>query len=260
LGRVSSVPANDDFPDQLRRWRGARRVSQLELALRADVSARHVAFLERGRARPSRSMVLRLAAALDVPLSERNGLLGAAGFAPAYRARPRGDGALDLPEAALAWMLDRHAPYPGLALDRHWRIVRLNDPAARLLAAAGIGEGDSLLEATAGGGALRSFIANWPEVALYLSARLRTEIDHYGGDPVLSAYREEIAAEALDPPSSPASAILPIVYDLDGQLFAFFSTIAHFGGAGDIALDDLRIELMFPADEATASMLRGWGE
>ena len=205
-------------------------------------------------------MVLNLAAALDVPLAERNGLLGAAGFAPAYRARASGDGALQLPEAALAWMLDRHAPYPGLALDRHWRIVRLNGAAERLLAAAGLGAGDSLLEATSPGGRLRGFVANWPEVARYLSARLQTESEHYGGDPVLEACRDKIAGEALPPGSSPPSAILPIVYQMGAERFAFFSTIAHFGGAEDIALDDLRIELMFPADEATAAALRGWSD
>jgi transcriptional regulator with XRE-family HTH domain len=255
---MSTAFAQPAFPDLLRRWRGARRVSQLELALRANVSARHLSFLESGRARPSRSMVLNLAAALDVPLAERNGLLGAAGFAPAYRARTPGDGALELPEAALAWMLDRHAPYPGLALDRHWRVVRLNKPAERLLGAAGLGQGDSLLEATRPGGALRAFSANWPEVALYLSARLQTESEHYGGDPVLDTYRQQIADDALAPAGAPASAILPIVYQLDSARFALFSTIAHFGGAEDIALNDLRIELMFPADEATAAALGAW--
>lgn len=234
-------------------------MSQLELALRADVSARHVAFLERGRSSPSRKMVLRLASALDVPLSERNGLLRSAGFAGAYSARPPGDGALDLPEAALAWMLDRHAPYPGLALDRHWRVVRMNGPAERLLAAAGIGRGDSLLEATTAGGALRALIENWPEVAAYLSARLQTEIEHLGGDPVLSAYRELISDNATLP-CAPSSAILPIVYQMGESRLALFSTIAHFGGAQDIALDDLRIELMFPADESTSSLLREWDD
>jgi hypothetical protein len=155
-------------------------------------------------------------------------------------------------------MLDRHAPYPGLALDRHWRVVRLNKPAERLLGAAGLGQGDSLLDATGPGGPLRPFIANWPEVALYLSARLQTESEHYGGDPVLDAYRQQMADDALAPARAPASAILPIVYQMGDARFAFFSTIAHFGGAEDIALNDLRIELMFPADEATAAALGAW--
>lgn len=257
---MSSAAASNSFADLLRRWRGARRVSQLELALRANVSARHLSFLESGRARPSRGMVLNLAGALDVPLAERNGLLGAAGFAPAYRARTAGDDALQLPEAALAWMLDRHAPYPGLALDRHWRIVRLNAPTQRLLAAAGLGVGDSLLEAVGSDGPLRPLIANWSEVALYMARRLQTESAHYGGDPVLEAYRQQIAADVPTANNLPAAAILPIMYQLGGERFAFFSTIAHFGGAEDIALDDLRIELMFPADEPTAAALQAWSD
>jgi transcriptional regulator with XRE-family HTH domain len=165
--------ARTGFPDLLRHWRGVRRISQLELALRAEVSARHVSFLESGRARPSRTMVMLLADALDMPLAERNGLLGAAGFTPAYQARPPGDRALALPEAALAWMLDRHAPYPGLALDRHWCLVRANAPARRLLEPAGIGIGDSLLAACGPNGALRPLILNWTEVARYLPRACR---------------------------------------------------------------------------------------
>ena len=247
--------ARTGFPDLLRHWRGVRRISQLELALRAEVSARHVSFLESGRARPSRTMVMLLADALDMPLAERNGLLGAAGFAPAYQARPPGDRALALPEAALAWMLDRHAPYPGLALDRHWCLVRANAPARRLLEPAGIGIGDSLLAACGPNGALRPLILNWTEVARYLAARLQTEIEHFGGEPVLARHRDAILAGLKRPLPDPVSPILPVVYQLGGARLSFFSTIAHFGGAGDVALDDLRIELMFPADEATSEML-----
>lgn len=257
---MSTAPVSNGFAEGLRHWRGMRRVSQLELALRANVSARHVSFLETGRARPSRGMVLTLAAALDVPLAERNGLLGAAGFAAAYQARPPGDQALQLPEAALAWMLDRHAPYPGLALDRHWRIVRLNEPAGRLLDAAGLKIGDSLLEACGRGGSLRALIGNWPEVAHYLAARLQTEIEHYGGDPLLVREHQALLADGVARPKAPASPILPIIYDMAGQRLAFVSTIAHFGGAQDIALSDLRIELMFPANEPTAALLRAWNQ
>jgi transcriptional regulator with XRE-family HTH domain len=228
---MSTILTRDTFPDLLRHWRSVRRVSQLELALRAEVSARHVSFLESGRARPSRSMVATLAEALQIPLAERNALLGSAGFAPAYQARPSGDRALALPQAALAWMLDRHAPYPGVVT------------------------GDSLLTACAPDGALRPLIANWTEVARYLAARLQTEIEHHGGDPVLAGHRDAILAGLKRPIPDPASPILPVVYQLGDVRLSFISTIAHFGGAGDIALDDLRIELMFPADEDSAAAL-----
>jgi transcriptional regulator with XRE-family HTH domain len=249
--------ARDGFPNLLRHWRSVRRISQLELALIAEVSARHISFLESGRAKPSRNMVALLADALDVPLAERNALLGAAGFAPAYQARPPGDRALALPEAALAWMLDRHAPYPGLALDRHWRLVRVNAPAERLLGAAGVAVGDSLLAACGPDGKLRPFIENWPEVARYMAARLQTEIEHHGGDPVLAGHRDAMLVGLKRPMPDPTSAILPVVYRMGDVRLSFFSTIAHFGGAADIALDDLRIELMFPADERTADAMTG---
>jgi transcriptional regulator with XRE-family HTH domain len=252
---MSTILAGHTFPNLLRHWRAIRRMSQLELALRAEVSARHVSFLESGRAKPSRNMVATLTEALQVPLAERNALLGAAGFAPAYQARPQSDRCLALPQAALAWMLDRHAPYPGLALDRHWRLVRTNAPAERLLAAAGVGRGDSLLTACGPDGALRPLIANWAEVARYLAARLQTEIEHYGGDPVLAAHRDAILVGLKRPIPDPVSPILPVNYMLGDIRLSFISTIAHFGGAGDIALDDLRIELMFPADESTAAAL-----
>ena len=254
---MSTVPAPEPFPAMMRHWRGMRRVSQLELALRANVSARHVSFLETGRARPSRGMVLTLAAALEVPLAQRNELLGAAGFAPAYRARGSGDTALRLPEAALAWMLDRHAPYPGFALDRHWRLLRINQPAKRLLGAAGLGVGDSLLDASGPDGRLRELIVNWPDVASYLASRLQTELEHHGEDQVLASHLEAIRRDAPARGEVPKAAILPVIYRLGGQQLAFFSTIAHFGGADDIALDDIRIELMFPADEETEVLLSG---
>jgi transcriptional regulator with XRE-family HTH domain len=252
---MSSLLVRESFSDLLRHWRGIRRVSQLELALRADVSARHISFLESQRARPSRAMVLALADALEMPLSERNALLGAAGFAPVYQARPPGDRALALPEAALAWMLDRHAPYPGLALDRHWKLIRANAPAEKLLSAANVRPGDSLLEACGPEGALRPLIVNWPEVARYLAARLQTEIEHHGGNPLLAHHRDAILAGLKRPIPDPASPLLPVIYQLGDVRLSFFSTIAHFGGAADIALDDLRIELMFPADAVTAGAL-----
>jgi transcriptional regulator with XRE-family HTH domain len=250
---MSTIEHAPDFAAALRQWRGLRRISQLELALRAEVSARHVAFLEKGRAKPSRDMVETLAEALDVPLASRNALFDAAGFAPRYKARRGGDPALAAPEAAIAWMLDRHAPYPGFALDRLWRLVRMNAPAARMLAGAGLETGSSLLEAFGQSGALRDRIVNWPAVARYMAARLRAELDHYGPEPTLDRHWRSLAAAAPGP--APEGAVLPIVYAFGDVRLSFISTIAHFGAAEDIALDDLRIELLFPADEPTKAML-----
>lgn len=253
--------ASEPFGAMLKRWRALRRLSQLELALEAGVSARHVCFLETGRAQPSRAMAMTLADALDMPHEARNALLEAAGFAPLYRARPANDPGLALPQEALAWTLDRHAPYPAFAFDRHWRLVRANGPAQAMLAAAEIGVGDSLLNAIAPGGRLRALIENWPEVSRYLLARLRTELGALGADPVLEAAVRALAAEprvaAQEKAGAPIPPVLPVIYRLGAQRLSFFSTIAHFGGAEDLALTDLRIEHLFPADAATKAALTG---
>ncbi len=248
----------EPFSAALKRWRALRRLSQLELALEADVSARHVCFLETGRAKPSRAMVLALAEALDVPREARNRLLETAGFAPLYRARAATDPGLALPSEALAWTLDRHAPYPAFALDRRWRLIRANAPAQAMLAAAGIGEGGSLLEAFAPQGSLRALVVNWPEVARYMLARLRTELAALGADPELEAATRMLAADVkVAAREAPTAPILPVRYRLNGQILSFISTIAHFGGADDLALSDLKIEHLFPADEPTKAALAG---
>ncbi len=246
-----------DFGQHLRHWRGLRRLSQLDLALEAEISSRHLSFLETGRAQPSRTMVLTLADALDMPLEARNCFLNAAGYTGQYSARPLAAPELKLPAQALSWMLDRHDPYPGFALDRHWRLAQVNATAAGMLAAAGLTIGDSLLEACGPKGVLRPMILNWPQVARYLASRLRSEISHYGEDPVLEAHLRTLLSELPDQSAGPIPPVLPVEYLLGDQRLSFISTIAHFGGANDIALVDLRIELLFPADEATAAALSG---
>ncbi|MEM1048383.1 MAG: helix-turn-helix domain-containing protein [Pseudomonadota bacterium] len=242
------------FAAALKDWRRRRRMSQLDLGLTSDVSARHISFLETGRARPSRSMVLRLCETLDVPRPARNTLLNAAGFAPAYRSRDLDTPHMDSVRQALVWTLDRHDPYPALALDRHWTLVRLNRAAARLLSAAGLAAGDSLLQALLDPNGLPSTIANWPEVAHHLSVRLRTESAHYGGDTFLEEAASALAEAAepfQNPPSTPLPAIIATRYRLGEIELALFSTLAQFGTAEDMALAELKIELLFPDDEAT---------
>ena len=267
LGRGTSAP----FGAVLRDWRARRRTSQLDLALGAEVSARHVSFLETGRARPSRSMVLRLARELDVPMDARNEWLVAAGFAPLYERRDPDAEEMRMAGEAVAWMVDRHDPYPGFALDRNWRIVRANGTATRLLGGFGIGAGDSLLDAFLGDAALRGAIANLAEVAAHTRARLIAESRHYGGDAVLDAAAERLRADArahaahpsgarapgADEPGAPAGAFVPVRYRLDGTELSLFSAFSHFLNARDVAMAELRVELMFPADAATRRVLTG---
>jgi transcriptional regulator with XRE-family HTH domain len=245
------------FGDALRDWRGKRRRSQLDLGLSANVSARHISFLETGRARPSRAMVLSLCEELGVPRPDRNHMLTAAGFAPLYQARGWEVEDMAPARAAMEHMLTSHAPFPGFALDRHWRILRMNEPADRLFGLFGIGAGDAMLEAMLSNPALLGAIENLPELALHLAARLRTESAHLGGDAVLNTYAgrlDRLAAEGTRP-DGPLPAFVPTRIRLGNARLSFLSTIAQFGTAEDIALAELRVELMFPADEATRAAM-----
>ncbi len=244
----------NSFGEALKDWRGRRRISQLDLSGIANVSARHIAFLETGRARPSRSMVLQLSEALAVPRTDRNALLQAAGFAPAYRARSLAEPDMSQVRSAVEWMLSRHAPFPALALDRHWHVVMLNAPAAAMVSAVGLKEGDSLIEALVGDTPLWRAIGNKVEVGQHLAMRMRTESLHLGGDPVLEKGAERLLAQipgAHVPAHGPLPPVVPLTLMMGEAVLSFFSAIAQFGTAEDIALSDLRIELFFPADDVT---------
>lgn len=244
------------FGTHLKDWRGRRRLSQLDLALSANVSARHVAFLETGRSKPSREMVIQLSEALSIPRSDRNAMLQAAGFAQSYRRRDLDHEQMVHVRDAVTWTLQRHDPYPALAVDRHWTLVMANKSATMLLASANIHVGDSMLEAAINSDELRDSIVNWPDVARHIHTRLRTESAYLGGDPILDAAAEKLAIE-IQPlrDTDLLPAIVPTTYRAGNLELSLFSTISQFGTAEDIALADLKIELMFPADDATREML-----
>jgi transcriptional regulator with XRE-family HTH domain len=250
------------FAQNLRHWRSKRHLSQLVLAAEAGVSARHVSFLESGRARPSRDMVLTLAEALQVPLPERNTLLESAGFAALYRRRALDDAALGPVRAGMEHMLSRHDPYPAVLMDRLWRVLRLNKTATLLFGASGLGEGDDLLALLCAPGRGAEMVENWGEVGHHLARRLRHDSRAAGGvhaleraaaailsDPVVAAHR---APESAGP-------FVPTIYRGGGMRLALFSTIAQFSGADDLTLSDLQIELMFPADAASEALLQSLG-
>ena len=249
---------SEPFGALLKSWRGMRRMSQLELSLVADVSARHISFLETGRARPSKAMVMQLSESLEVPRATRNELLNAAGFTKAYKARDLDREEMSFVREAMDWTLSRHDPYPAIAFDRHWFLLRMNACATALLDAMHLGIGDSLLDAFVEGGPFADALDNRDEVARHIVARLRTESSHLGGDPVLDNAAKQI--ESTLTPTSSASpdalpAIIPATYRSNGVLLSFFSTISQFGSTEDIALADVKIELMFPADDFTREAL-----
>lgn len=246
------------FGSVLKDWRSRRRMSQLDLGLSADVSARHISFLETGRSRPSRSMVLHLCEQLEVPRQARNLLLTAAGLAPAYGKRDLSEQDMAPVRSAMDWMLERHAPFPAIAMDRHWTLITMNQTARLLMAGMGINDGDTMLNVLADNENVRASILNIDEVVEHTVARLRTEIAHLGGDPVLDTAAEKLAATLPD--HRPAlngvlPAFIPARYRAGDQTFSFLSTFTQFGTAEDIALSELKIEMMFPADEETRQAL-----
>ncbi|MDJ0712353.1 MAG: helix-turn-helix transcriptional regulator [Woeseiaceae bacterium] len=246
------------FGSLLKEWRSRRRMSQLDLALVSDVSARHISFLETGRAQPSQPMVLRLSESLEVPRANRNALLNAAGFAQAYKARSLDEDEMSVVSSAMAWMLERHDPFPAIAFDRHWRVLRMNQCSEALLEPMRIRVGDSLLEAFLSGGPFVAALDNREEIARHMVSRLRTESAHLGGDTVLDDAAERLTAMlGSEAPvgESHMPAIIPARYKVGDMTLSLFSTIAQFGSTEDIVLAEMKIELMFPADEITRQAL-----
>jgi transcriptional regulator with XRE-family HTH domain len=246
------------FPNLLKHWRNTRRMSQLDLGLAANVSARHVSFLETGRSAPSRSMVLQLCDTLAVPLAAQNTILHAAGFAELYLNRNLNSADLALAKHAIDWTLQQHSPFPAIAFDRHWSIINFNRTAQLLLTAVGLKSGDSMLQALIDSTLLRKAIQNWDEVLQHMISRLRTESAKLGNDPILDAAMLALTQQLRNGHKTEHTsdqAVLSTRYSVNGMQFSLFSMLAQFGSAEDIALADLKIELMFPADAATRQLL-----
>ena len=253
---------SQEFGNVLREWRQQRRMSQMDLGLGANVSARHISFLETGRARPSRSMVLQLCEELEVPKAARNRLLTAAGLAPAYVKRDLSDEQLSPVRAAVDWILERHDPFPAFAMDRHRRLQKLNRSAQMLLAGMGMQPGDSMLQTLAKNSAVQNAIENFDEVLTHVILRVRTEIAHLGSDPELETAVDQLSTllgtNAVAPEGT-LPAFVPTRYVMGGMALSMFSTFSQFGTAEDIALSELKIEMLFPADEQTRAFLMSLG-
>ncbi|HWP42637.1 MAG TPA: helix-turn-helix transcriptional regulator [Blastocatellia bacterium] len=251
--------------NMLRDWRKRRRLSQLDLACDANISARHLSFLETGRSRPSRDMVLHLAERLGIPLRERNALLVAAGYAPVYSERPLDDPALQAARKAIDLVLAGHEPYPALAVDRHWTLVASNRAIPLLLT----GVDPSLLEPPVNvlrvslhPEGLAPRIVNLAEWRQHLFARLRHQID-VTADARLKELLDELSgypAPDADRANAPAGAdyagvAVPLQFATDFGILSFISTTTVFGTPVDITLSELAMESFFPADAATSETL-----
>ena len=248
----------------LRQWREQRRLSQLELALEAEISTRHLSFVETSRSKPSRAMVLRLAEHLDLPLRERNHLLLAAGYAPIYTAT-----ALDSPQmaavrAAVRQILTGHEPYPAVVVDRGWNLVDANASVALFtngVAPALLTPPTNVLRVSLHPHGMASRIVNLGEWRAHLLGRLRRQIA-LTADPALAALYDELRAYPCDQPvpeieiPGPGDIVVPLrIRHGDGEL-SFFSTVATFGTPLDVTVAELTIESFFPANAETASALR----
>jgi transcriptional regulator with XRE-family HTH domain len=261
---MTAITTNVGVGPLLRDWRARRRLSQMELALDADVSARHLSFVETGRSKPSRELLLQLAEHLDVPLRERNALLLAAGYAPAYAERPLGDEAMAPVREALEHLLKGHEPFPAVAVDRQWELVSANAPALALLSD---GVAPELLEPPANTlrislhpDGLAPRIVNLAEYSSHLLHLVAREATATGDAALVSLHDELKGYPGVDPrprPHDPADSLfIPLrLRGAGGSELSFFSTIARFGTALDVTVAELAIESFFPADEATAALV-----
>jgi transcriptional regulator with XRE-family HTH domain len=254
--------------EHLREWRQRRRMSQLDLACEADISTRHLSFLETGRSLPSRDMILHLAERLDIPLRERNVLLLAAGYAPVFPLRPLDDPALRPARKAVDLVLAGHEPYPAVAIDRHWTLVAANGAVPLLLAGADpslLRPPVNVLRLSLHPAGLASRIANLPQWRAHLLMRLRQQID-VTADPVLrdllkelSAYPAPPATGGRDAEPDYAGVAVPFRLVTEEGILSFFSTTTVFGTPVDITLSELAIEAFFPADAGTAEAMHRLG-
>lgn len=246
----------------LRDWRGRRRLSQLDLALSAEISARHMSFIETGRSRPSRDVVLRLADSLGLDLRNRNALLMAAGYAPGNAERRFDDPSLAPARAVVQRILDAHMPFPALAVDRHWNMIASNPAVAKLLA----GVSAKLLEPPVNvlrlslhPEGLANRITNLAEWKRHLLERLEQQFQA-SGDQLLAELAEELRGyptpASSGPPQEISAIAVPLILSSEAGLLSFLSTTTVFGTPVEVTLSELAIESFFPADQATGDRLR----
>jgi len=269
VGRKEQDRLESAFGQLLRQWRTRRRLSQLDLALEAEISSRHLSFLETGRAQPSREMVLLLAQVLEMPLRDRNDLLTLAGYAPIYRETRLEAPALAQVRRALDFILRQQEPYPALVLDRHWNVVMTNEGTARVQAffldpasVAALGPRNAL-RLMFHPQAFRPYIVNWEATAASMIQWLHRDVLSGLADADTFGLLEELLSypgvprhwRTVDLDASTAP-FLAIEFRKDQFDLRFFTTLTSLGTPHDITLQELRIESFFPADEATEDAMQ----
>jgi transcriptional regulator with XRE-family HTH domain len=257
--------ANRPVGEQLRAWRQRRGLSQLDLACEADVSSRHLSFVETGRSLPSRPMIIHLAERLEVPLRDRNAMLVAAGFAPVYPERRLDDAAMAAARRAVDLVLAGHEPYPALAVDRHWTLLAANRAVPPLLAGADpelLRGPVNVMRLSLHPRGVAPRIENLDEWRGHALSRLARQVE-VTGDPALAALHEELRGYPVPGgPRAPApgglqtEVAIPLRIRTEAGVLSFISTTTVFGTAVDVTLSELAIESFFPADAETAEALR----
>lgn len=266
MDRAVTPPAPTRLGALLREWRAARRLSQLDLALDANVSPRHLSCVETGKSQPSREMITRLADALDMPLRERNALLVAAGYAPRYPETALATPELAQVRRAIEFILAQQEPYPAFVLNRHWDVLMANAAATRVNAFVMHGRAGrhaNMIRQIFDPEDLRGAVDNWEEVAGDLIRHLHGEVAAAPSDDVARALLDEVLAypgvparwRLRDVETAPTP-LLTTVLRRDEHRLRFFSTITTFGTPRDVTLEELRIECCFPVDDATTRLCR----
>lgn len=263
-GKVEAMHQDAGFGQQLRDWRQRRRMSQLDLAVQADLSTRHLSFVETGRSRPSRETVLRLTEALELSLRSRNALLMAAGYAPTYPERPFDGAELAVARDVVQRILDAHMPFPALTVDRQWDLVAHNAVVPLLMARAAehlLRPPINVLRLSLHPEGLAPTIVNLSEWKHHILDRLRHQIAQ-SGDRQLEALAEELRAYPAPASKGPICAApavpiaVPMVIESPVGRLSFISTTTVFGTPVEVTLSELAIETFFPADGQTAERLR----
>lgn len=266
------VQTGTSFGQLLKGWRTTRKFSQLDLAVEADVSQRHLSFLESGRSKPSREMVLTLAEALDIPLRERNTLLTSAGYVALYRERDIEGEDMKPVRHALNLTLKHHEPFPAIVVNKDWDMLMMNQAAERMYSALGDPQtiwnkvdptgARNVLRYTFHPDGLQPHIRNWEQVVTVMINRLQREVALEGGSGKLQALLDEVTAYPGMPDigatiwQAPPPPILPVEVEIGGMPLKTFTMISTFGTPQDITTDELRLETFFPADDFTENLFK----
>lgn len=248
------------FGDQLREWRKLRKKSQLELALDAEISSKHVSFLETGRANPSKEMIHRLSDVLDIPFRERNLLMLGAGLSPSYSDQKIDDPAMKSVSEAIQFILKQQEPYPAILINSSWKVLRMNNSAERLFALLFPGSftiGQNLMELIFHPDGFRKYVINWEEVSSYLLGRLRQEArlgkrENFELYKKISSFLPKEQTEFVPKENLP---LISIDVSFEGKVLSFLSVISSFGTPLDVGLQELKIETFFPNNNETAETM-----